>query len=97
MPEYSNHQKKIIERYYDQQDVIMLNKLGELVTELYLAETQRKKDQLWIVPARRGGSSRSGNLAGGAFLLKRRCGSLVYGCVRGLPDRFKSAGWAERE
>jgi len=25
----------------------MLGKLGELVTELYLAETQAKKDRLW--------------------------------------------------
>ena len=25
----------------------MLQKLGELVTELYLAETQAKKDRLW--------------------------------------------------
>ena len=47
MPEYTNHQKKIIERYYDNQDVILLNRLQELVTELYLADTDRKKDQLW--------------------------------------------------
>jgi hypothetical protein len=47
MPEYSRHQKKIIDGYYAHRDQIMLNKLQELVTELYLAEDQRKQDQLW--------------------------------------------------
>lgn len=47
MPEYSNYQKKLIDRYYDQRDVIMLNKLQELVTDLFLADTAKKSDQLW--------------------------------------------------
>ena len=47
MPDYTRHQKKIIERYYDRRDEIMLGKLQEIVTELYLAETQAKRDQLW--------------------------------------------------
>jgi hypothetical protein len=47
MAEYSKHQKKIIERYYDQRDAIMLGKLQELVTDLYLADTDRKRDRLW--------------------------------------------------
>lgn len=47
MPDHTPHQKKIIERYYDQRDVIMLNKLGEIVTELYLADTEKKRRQLW--------------------------------------------------
>ena len=47
MPAYTRHQKKIIERYYDLRDEIMLAKLQEIVTELYLAETDAKRDQLW--------------------------------------------------
>jgi hypothetical protein len=47
MPEYSRHQKKIIDRYYDHRDTIMLDKLSELVGELYLAETDKKRDKLW--------------------------------------------------
>ena len=47
MPDYTRHQKKIIERYYDRRDEIMLAKLQEIVTELYLAETDTKRDQLW--------------------------------------------------
>ncbi len=47
MPDYTRHQKKIIERYYDRRDEIMLAKLQEIVTELYLAETDAKRDQLW--------------------------------------------------
>ena len=47
MPDYTRHQKKIIERYYDRRDEIMLGKLQEIVTELYLAETDAKRDQLW--------------------------------------------------
>lgn len=47
MPDYSNYQRKLIDRYYEHRDVIMLNKIQELVSELYLAETDRKRDQLW--------------------------------------------------
>jgi len=47
MPEFSDHQRKVIDRYYDQRDAIMLNKLQELVTELYLAETDKKRERLW--------------------------------------------------
>ena len=32
--EYNKHQQKIIERYYDNLDAIMLGKLQELVTDL---------------------------------------------------------------
>ena len=37
MAEYSKHQQKIIKNYYDNQGAILLQKLGEHVTELYLA------------------------------------------------------------
>lgn len=47
VPDRTPYQKKVIERYYDQRDVIMLNKLQELVTELYLADTDKKRDRLW--------------------------------------------------
>jgi hypothetical protein len=45
--EYSKHQQNIIRNYYDNKGQIMLQKLGELVTELYLAETDAKRDRLW--------------------------------------------------
>jgi hypothetical protein len=45
--EYSDYQKKVISDYYSNLDTIMLQKLGELVTELYLADTDTKKDRLW--------------------------------------------------
>jgi len=47
MPEHTPYQRKVIERYYDHRDSIMLNKLSELVSELYLAQTDKKRDQLW--------------------------------------------------
>jgi len=40
------HQDKIIRRYYQNQDDIMLQKLGELVTDLYLAEG-KAKGRVW--------------------------------------------------
>ncbi len=43
----SDHQKSVISGYYDNLDTIMLNKLSELVSELYLAETTAKKERLW--------------------------------------------------
>ena len=36
--ERSIYQKEVISRYYENLDTIMLGKLGELVTDLYLAE-----------------------------------------------------------
>ncbi|MCF7954762.1 MAG: hypothetical protein K9M75_03060 [Phycisphaerae bacterium] len=43
----SSYQKKVISRYYENMDSIMLGKLQELVTELYLADSQKKSDRLW--------------------------------------------------
>jgi hypothetical protein len=45
--EYSSYQKDVISRYYDNQETILLQNLQELVTELYLAETDSKKKKLW--------------------------------------------------
>jgi hypothetical protein len=45
--EYSKYQKAVISGYYDNLDTIMLLKLSELVTELYLADTQTKRERLW--------------------------------------------------
>lgn len=43
----SNYQKKVISNYYNNLDSIMLGKLQELVTELYLADSKAKADRLW--------------------------------------------------
>jgi len=45
--EYSQYQQSVISGYYKNLDTIMLQKLSELVTELYLAETKAKHDRLW--------------------------------------------------
>jgi hypothetical protein len=45
--EYSQYQKNVINNYYGNLDTIMLSKLGELVSELYLTETDAKRDRLW--------------------------------------------------
>jgi hypothetical protein len=45
--EFSQYQKKLINRYYANLDTMMLQKLQELVTELYLAETEKEKAKLW--------------------------------------------------
>lgn len=45
--DYTNHQLGIISNYYDHLDTIMLAKLGELVSELYLADSDKKRDRLW--------------------------------------------------
>ncbi len=45
--DHSEYQKSLISGYYANLDTIMLGKLSELVTELYLAETQKRKHQLW--------------------------------------------------
>ncbi|MBN2563803.1 MAG: hypothetical protein JXQ75_23035 [Phycisphaerae bacterium] len=47
MAEYTPYQKKVIGRYYDNRGAIMLQKLSELVGELYLADSEKKRDRLW--------------------------------------------------
>jgi hypothetical protein len=42
----SAHQRGIVKRYYENRDSIMAQRLGELVSELYLAEGKRA-DGLW--------------------------------------------------
>jgi hypothetical protein len=44
---YSDSQRKIIDRYYDNKDTIATQKLGELVSDLYLTTDAKKADQLW--------------------------------------------------
>lgn len=44
--DYSRHQRKIIDRYYDHLDTITLTKLQELVSDLFLAEG-KKAETLW--------------------------------------------------
>lgn len=43
----SNYQKDVVSNYYANLDTIMLQKLGELVSELYLAESDKQKEKLW--------------------------------------------------
>lgn len=43
---YSEYQKKIIRRFYDNRDQVDEQKLAELVTNLYLAEG-KKQAKLW--------------------------------------------------
>jgi len=45
--DYSDYQKNVISNYYRQLDTVMLDKLQTLVSELYLAETDAKRDRLW--------------------------------------------------
>jgi len=44
--DYTPHQQKIIKRYYQNQDAINIQKLAELVTDLYLAEG-KKRQTVW--------------------------------------------------
>ena len=44
--DYTPHQEKIIKRYYDNLDTIQLQRLSDLVGELYLAEG-KKKERVW--------------------------------------------------
>ncbi len=45
--EYTNYQKQVIGRYYENRDQIDQQRLGELVTSLYLAAGKKQSDRLW--------------------------------------------------
>lgn len=46
LDDYTRHQQGIIKRYYRNQDAIKLQRLGELVSDLYLAEG-KKRERVW--------------------------------------------------
>ena len=47
MPDHTPHQKRIIRDYYDRKPDIMIQKLGELVSELAVEEDEKKRRRLW--------------------------------------------------
>ncbi len=48
MADYSNYQKKVISRYYDNRDQIDEQRLAELVTNIYLGKKGKQMDNNWI-------------------------------------------------
>jgi hypothetical protein len=46
MPDFSPHQQKIIKRYYENQEALAVQRLAELVSDLYLA-TGKKRQRVW--------------------------------------------------
>jgi len=44
--DYTRYQRKTIKRYYENRDTIALQKLGEVVSEIFLAEGMKRK-RLW--------------------------------------------------
>jgi len=47
MTDYTPHQRRIIDRYYEHKDDIMLARLSELVGELFLADGDKQRERLW--------------------------------------------------
>jgi len=47
MPDRTPHQKRIIRDYYERKPEIMIQKLGELVSELAVEEDEKKRRRLW--------------------------------------------------
>ena len=43
----SPYQKGIVKRYYQHKDAALTQKLGEVVSELYLESDPKKKERLW--------------------------------------------------
>lgn len=46
MADFTPHQQKIIKRYYDNQDILQLQRLAELVSDLYLS-TGKQRQTVW--------------------------------------------------
>lgn len=47
MADYSKHQKKIINNFYEHRDTAALQSLSEIVSDLYLCESEKKSATLW--------------------------------------------------
>jgi hypothetical protein len=46
MSDLTPYQQKIVKRYYDNLDAVAMQRLAELVTDLYLAEG-KKRERVW--------------------------------------------------
>jgi hypothetical protein len=44
---YTPYQQRVIRRYYENREAASAQRLGEIVTELYLAESEKKIARLW--------------------------------------------------
>ena len=47
MPDYTPYQKRAIRNYYENRPTLMLQKLGELVSELAVETDEKKRRRLW--------------------------------------------------
>ena len=47
MTDHTPYQKGIIRRYYEHRDTLALQKLGEIVSDLYVETAPRKVDRAW--------------------------------------------------
>ena len=45
--EYTDYQKNAISNYYKNIDTIMLGKLSDMVSELFIEESETKRKRLW--------------------------------------------------
>ncbi len=44
---FTPYQKGVVKRYYENRESIATQKLGEIVSELYLCKSAKKIDRLW--------------------------------------------------
>lgn len=44
---YTEFQKKVIRNFYENKDLRLIQKLGELVSDLYLESSEKKKETGW--------------------------------------------------
>ena len=47
MRDYTPHQRGIIKRYYDHKGDLMLQKLGELVSDIMVTDDEKARKRLW--------------------------------------------------
>jgi hypothetical protein len=47
MADLTPHQQKIVKRYYQNQDALAVQRLAELVSDLYLS-TGKKRERVWV-------------------------------------------------
>lgn len=44
---YTQYQKKVIKGYYENKELRLMQKLGELVSDMYLATNEKKRESGW--------------------------------------------------
>jgi hypothetical protein len=94
--DFTPYQQKVIRNYYSNREAIQGQSLADLVSDLYLAGTEKKKAALWARAEKLLAGLGVANAVAQAIVAKRNLAALAQVVAKGFaPD--KKAEWKKDE